>query len=139
MKKNDLNKLLEKYQPLLKKTGKQLSKAMKSAEKDLSKMYQVSQKHVELQVKNLQKEKLYHEIGKYVAGEMAKGKITLAGLDKYKKRLELIDQANEKLKRKLANINSPEKKKTTSKPKASKKKCASKKTSCKTKTKAKKK
>jgi hypothetical protein len=118
MKKNDLDKLFKKYQPMVKKTGDQLSKAMKSAEEDLGKMYKVAQTHVELQMKNLQKEKLYYDLGKFVAAKIEKGSLDVSSLEKYKKQLEKISSEGEKMKRKLSRIGtSPKKKTKTSKKK----------------------
>ena len=97
MKKSDLNKLYKKYEPALKKTGVQLSKAIKAAEEDVVKMYKVAQNHVEVQMKNLKKEKIYYDIGKAVAKKILKGDIDFAGADKYKKDLEKIDAENAKI------------------------------------------
>ena len=114
-KKTDLNKLLKKYQPVVKKTGEQLAKAVKIAEDDISKMYRVAQAHVEIQMKNLQKEKLYHELGRHIAGKLTKGTIDIPGLEKYKKQLSKIDSEGEKVKKKLSRINIIGKRKKTSK------------------------
>jgi len=104
MKKTDFNKMMKKYQPVAKKAGDQLTKAMKSAEEDISKMYRIAQAHVEIQMKNLQKEKLYHEIGKYVAGKLMKEDLNVSGLERFKKRLVQIDSEGEKMKKKLSRI-----------------------------------
>jgi hypothetical protein len=117
MKKNDLNKLIKKYEPVMKKTGEQLTKAMKSAEKDVSKMYKIAQTHVEIQMKNLQKEKLYYELGKYVAGKLKKGETEITGLEKYKKSLSKIEAEGKKMKGKLSKIGTGRKKSSTSKKK----------------------
>lgn len=111
MKKNDMNKFIKKYQPIVKKTGEQLAKAVKVAEEDISKLYRIAQTHVEIQMKNLQKEKLYHEIGKYVAEELKKEEFDSSCLEKYKKRLEKIDSEGAKMKKKLSRINKAGKKK----------------------------
>ncbi|MGB2629907.1 MAG: hypothetical protein WBD24_02185 [Candidatus Omnitrophota bacterium] len=117
MKKSDMNKMFKKYQPLVKKTGEQLSKAVKAAEKDISKMYKIAQTHVEMQMKNLQKEKLYYDLGKVVAGKLMKGEIEVAGLEKYKKSLNKLDSEGAKMKRELSRVGSSktEKKKTSKK------------------------
>lgn len=117
MKKTDLNKLLKKYQPVVKKTGEQLAKAVKIAEDDISKMYKVAQAHVEIQMKNLQKEKLYHELGKEVARRLAKEELDIPGLEKYKTRLSKINTEGEKMKKKLSRINIVGKSKKASKKK----------------------
>jgi len=114
MEKNEFNKFVEKYQPVVKKTGEQLSKVLKTAENDLSKMYKLAQTHVELQLKNLQKEKLYHDLGKYIAGELLKESFN-PKLDQYKKQLIKMNSDGEKMKRKLSGINKTAKKKSSAK------------------------
>jgi hypothetical protein len=117
MKRSDFDKVIKKYEPVMKKTGEQLAKAMKSAEKDVSKMYKVAQTHVEIQMKNLQKEKLYYDLGKYVAARLVKGDIEIAGLEKYKKSLSTIESEGRKIKGRLSRMggNTGKKKKTTKK------------------------
>ncbi|MFQ5953380.1 MAG: hypothetical protein ACE5JK_08300 [Candidatus Omnitrophota bacterium] len=117
MKKNNLNRLFKKYEPVMKKTGAQVTKAMKVAEEDISKMYKIAQTHVEIQMKNLQKEKLYYELGKHVAGKLMKGDVDIAGLEKYKKSLTRLNAEGTKMQRKLSRIGSTGKKKKTSKKK----------------------
>jgi len=124
MDKKDLDKLYRKYEPVLKKTGDQLSKAMKAAEKDVAKMYKIAQTHVEIQMKNLQKEKLYHSIGKEVAAGIMKGTIDIPGMEKYKKELNKLDSEGERMKKSLAKGGKAavKKKATPKKKTASKKK-----------------
>lgn len=113
MEMNDLNKLMEKYQPAIQKTGEQLAKAVKSAEKDLSKMYKVAQTHVEIQMKKLQKEKLYYDLGKYVAEKLVKDSLDVPSLEQYKKRLTKIDSEGDKIQKKLSRITKSGKKKAS--------------------------
>ena len=115
--KTDLNKLMKKYQPVVKKTGEQLAKAVKAAEEDIAKMYRVAQVHVEIQMKNLQKERLYHELGKYVAGKIMKDKLNVDDLEKFKKRLGKIDAEGEKMKKALARAGKAMKSRKTAKKK----------------------
>ena len=118
VKKTETDNLVTKYQPILQKTGDQLAKAVKIAEKDLSVMYQKVQTHVEIQMKNLKKEKLYYDIGKYVADRLEKGNLEIKTLDKFKKQLSKIDSEGKKMKKKLTDI---DKKKTRKAPKTVKK------------------
>ena len=111
MKKNDLNKLLKKYEPVVKKTGERLAKAAKTAEKDIAKMYNVAQAHIEIQMKHLQKEKIYHEIGKDISKKLIKDEIDIPGLDKYKKRLASIEVEEAKMKKRLSKGKKTKKKK----------------------------
>ncbi|MDP8298595.1 MAG: hypothetical protein P9L88_01625 [Candidatus Tantalella remota] len=89
--KSELSKNLKKLEPVAKKAEKQLAKAFKVAKDESAKMLRVAQAQIDIQMKNLQKEKIYHEIGKYIAAELMKGKLDMPGLDKYKKRIEKID------------------------------------------------
>lgn len=101
-KRNELDKLIKKYQPAIKETGQQLAKAIKVAEEDIAKMYKVAQTHVEIQMANIKKERLYHEIGKVVAVKLLKGELESSGLEKYKKQLDKLDQESEKKKKLLS-------------------------------------
>ena len=110
-KKSELDKLIKKYQPAIKKTGEQLTKAVKIAEEDIAKMYKVAQTHIEIQMTNLKKERLYHEIGKLVARKLVKGELADSGLDKYKKKLDVLDAEGEKKKTLLSRATQASKKK----------------------------
>ncbi len=104
MKKTDVDKLLKKYQPVMKKTGKQMAKIVKVAEEDISKLYRIAHTYVEMQMKNVQKEKLYHEIGKDISDKILTGKLEIPELDEYKKRLADISSKGSKMKKKLSRI-----------------------------------
>lgn len=117
MKNSDVNKLLKKYKPVVKETGKQMSKIAKSAEEDITKIYKIAHTYVEMQMKNLQKEKLYHEIGKHVAGKLISGKLDIPELEKYKRRLSVINLQGSKMKKKLSQISKSKKTKPAPKKK----------------------
>ncbi|MFC1570767.1 hypothetical protein ACFL4E_03180 [Candidatus Omnitrophota bacterium] len=99
--KVEMDKLMKKYQPAMKKTGKQLVKAVQVAEEDIAKMYKVAQTHVEIQMTNIKKERLYHEIGKLVARKLMRGELEGAGLDKFKKQLDKLETEGDKKKKLL--------------------------------------
>jgi hypothetical protein len=102
-KKNDLSALVKQYEPVVKKAGEQISKAMKAAEKDIARMYRVAETHVEIQMKNLQKEKLYYDIGKEVSSKIMKGSVlSEADIEKFKKKINKIDAESAKKKRQLS-------------------------------------
>jgi len=115
MKKTDMNKLMKKYKPVIKKTGKQLSEVAKTAEEDITKIYKIAHTYVEMQMKNLQKEKLYHELGKYIAEKTLSGKLDIPELGKFKKRLMEVDSQGSKMKKKLSRISKIKKTKKTKK------------------------
>jgi len=117
MEKSEVNKLLKKYKPVMQKTGKQMSKIAKSAEEDISKVYKIAHTYVEMQMKNIQKEKLYHEIGKFVAGKLLSGKLDIPELEKYKRRLTAINLQGSKMKKKLSRISKTGKTKASPKKK----------------------
>lgn len=109
-KKIDFKKMLQQYEPQMKKTGEQIVKAAKKAEEEITKAYKVTQTHVEIQMGNLQKEKLYHEIGKEVAKKLMKGEIVDSALDKYKKKLEKLETEGDKNRKKLSHKSKAKKK-----------------------------
>jgi hypothetical protein len=106
VKKTDIDNLITKYQPVLKKTGDQLSKAVKTAEDDIAKLYQKVQTHLGIQMKNLKKEKLYYDIGKYVADHLEKNDFDQKIFNKFKKELTKIDSEGRKMQKKLKSIDS---------------------------------
>ena len=111
-KKNDMNTIMEKYRPMLQKFGDDLGKAAKKGEKAAVRMSKVLKIELDMLGTNLQKEKLYHELGKHVAKKLADESFDLPGLEKYKKRLEKINSEGESMKKKLKSIG---KKKTSKK------------------------
>ncbi len=114
-KKNELDKLMKKYQPAIKKTGEQLAKAVQVAEEDIAKMYKIAQTHVEIQMTNLKKERLYHEIGKLVARKLIKDELEGAGLDKFKKKLDNLEAEGDKKKKLLERASKEGKKRRKAK------------------------
>ena len=89
----------------------QIKKAVKKAEEDITKMYKITQTHVEIQMGNLQKEKVYHQIGKDVAKKLLKGDIVDPSLEKYRKKLEKLEADGDKKKKKLSRVAKAKKKK----------------------------
>ncbi|MBD3296135.1 MAG: hypothetical protein GF392_02055 [Candidatus Omnitrophica bacterium] len=122
----EMDNLVKKYQPAVKRTGEQLSKALKVAEEDISKMYKMSQLHIEAQMKNMEREKLYYDLGKDVAPKLLNGELEGMGLDKHKKHLEKIYARGEKLKKAIVRQGKkkgkPSKKRTVKKKTAKKQK-----------------
>ncbi len=123
--KKDFENFMEKTKPVMERTGQHLSKAYKSAEEDIGRMYKIAQNKMEIQWNNLQKEKVYHRIGKEVADLLTKGKLDVPELEKYKEELDKFASDNKKIERRIKKITKtkdkePEKKK-------GKKSCSSKK------------
>jgi hypothetical protein len=114
-KKSDLSALVKQYEPVVKKAGDQISRAMKAAEKDIARMYRVAETHVEIQMKNLQKEKLYYDIGKEVSCKIMKGGISEADIEKFKKKINKIDAEAAKKKKQLSKVGKAAKSRTVKK------------------------
>ena len=112
--KEDMGNIIKKYQPSVRKTGKQLAKAVKAAEEDIARMYRVAQAQVEIQMTNLQKEKLYHAIGKEAAGMMLKGELEIPVFDKYIKKLKTLDTTTQEKKNAIIAIGRSKRKKNSS-------------------------
>ena len=109
--KADIEKAIKKYQPAVKKTGEQLAKAVKAAEEDIARMYKIVQAHVEIQMTNIQKERLYHEIGKDVASRIMKGEINTPEMEKYRKKLTGLEAEKDKKKKTISAVSRTKKKK----------------------------
>lgn len=101
----DVKGLAKRYEPVAKQTGKQLQKAMNAAGKDLEKMYKIAHGHFDVQLKHVQKEKVYHELGKYVAERLKSGKLKVTDLEKFKKKIDGLDAEEGKIMKKISSIN----------------------------------
>lgn len=119
--KQDFDNLVQKCKPVMDKTGQNLSKAVKAAEEDIGRMYRVAQNHMEIHWNNVQKEKVYHRIGKEVAALLIEEKIDVKELNKYKAQLKKLSAENEKIKKKISKISKGKKKTGTAKKKTAKK------------------
>ncbi len=116
-KKNDLNKAVEKYGPMLKKFGEEIGEAAKKGEEGVIKMSKLLKIQFDIMGLALQKEKLYYEIGKEVAGKLLTEEMDLSSLDKYKKRLSKVNSEGTKMKKTLSRAGEVRKKKTAKKKK----------------------
>jgi len=103
-KKGDMKKVIEKYGPMMKKFGNEVGEAAKKGEESLIMMSKVLKIQMDILGGTLQKEKLFHEIGKDVAAKLLKGSIDLPGMDKYKKRLLEIDAEGRKKKKAISRV-----------------------------------
>lgn len=124
--KKDFENFMERSKPVMEKTGQHLSKAYKSAEEDIGRMYKIAQNKMEIQWNNLQKEKVYHRIGKEVAELLKEGNLDVPELDKYKEELDKFASDNKKIERRIKKISKPKEKKDPEKKK-DKESCSSKK------------
>jgi transcription initiation factor TFIIIB Brf1 subunit/transcription initiation factor TFIIB len=89
--KKDMEQMAKKYHPAVKKTGEQFARAVREAEDEIARMYKIAQAQVEIQMTNLKKEKMYHTIGKEVAGMILRGELEIPVFDKYISELKTLD------------------------------------------------
>jgi len=116
-KNKDLQKVFEQYKPMLKKFGDDLGEAAKKGEEGVIKMSKLLKLQLDVMGLSFQKEKIYHEIGKDVAKKLVKGEIEIAGLEKYKKRLEKLASEGEKAKKTISKVKSARARKKSAKKK----------------------
>ncbi len=114
-KKTEMNKMLDKYGPMLKKLGDDLGDVAKKGEEGVIKISKVLKIQMDMLGVSLQREKLYYEIGKEVAAKMLEGDEDLSSLNKYKKKLSKIQSEGEKKKKTLSRVVKPAKKGTQKK------------------------
>ena len=101
---------------MLKKFGDEVGDAAKKGEEGVVKMSKLLKLQIDVMGLTVQKEKLYHELGKEVAEKLMKGQTEITGLEKYKKRLDKIMVQGEKAKKTISKVKkSPAKKKATKK------------------------
>ena len=117
VKKNDLNKSFERFGVMMKRFGDDLGRAAKKGEKEVVKMSKRFKIQLDLMGVALQKEKLYHEIGKEVSEKLLKEELDISGLDKYKKRLVKFDAEGKKMKKALSRGSGTRKKSASKKAK----------------------
>jgi glutamyl/glutaminyl-tRNA synthetase len=126
-RKKEIESFMERYQPVIRKTGDQFAKAVKTAEEDLSKLYKKTQLQLDIQMKNFQKEKLYYDIGKILAEKIISGEIEHPDFKKFRKQLKKIESENKKTKKKIKAIDKIGKAKSDTSRKGGKKKTVRKK------------
>jgi hypothetical protein len=117
--KEDMDKMAKKYQPAVKEAGKQLTKAVKEAEEEMARVYKTVQAQIEIQMTKVQKEKLYHTIGKEAADMMLKGELEIPVFDKYIEKLKALDVTTKKKKLSIAAISRSKRKKSSTSKKGS--------------------
>ncbi|MFH1552486.1 MAG: hypothetical protein ABID83_02450 [Candidatus Omnitrophota bacterium] len=114
-KKTDMSKIFEKYGPMLKKFGDEVGEVAKKGEEGVIKMSKLAKIQLDILGVSLQKEKLYYELGKEVAGKILKDDFNLSGMEKYKKQLSKIKLEGEKMKNNFSKVSKSGKKKTVAK------------------------
>ena len=117
MAKKDMEKIMDKYRPMLKKFGNEVGEAAKKGEESVVTMSKVLRMQLDMLGISLQREKLYYEIGKDVAARIMKGSLEIEGFEKYKSRLAKMQSDNEKKKKAISKVRSSGKKKKVKKTK----------------------
>lgn len=102
--KPEINKIIDKYRPMFKKFGAEVGEAAKKGEESVVTMSKIFKIQMDMFGLNLQKEKLYHEIGKEVAGKLLKDSLDVADLEKYRKDLVKLQSAADKKKRDISKV-----------------------------------
>jgi len=104
VKKQDIDKVMEKYKPVLKKFGEDVGKAAKKGEENVVVMSKLMKIQLDLASMSLQREKLYYDIGKEVADKLMKGTLNIEGLEKYKTKLSKIKTDGDKKRKAISRV-----------------------------------
>ena len=102
--RKEINKIVEKYRPVLKKFGDEVSQVAKKGEESVVAMSKMLKIQLDMLGLSLQKEKLYHEMGKEVAMKLMSDSFDAADLEKYKRELTRIHAASEKKKKAMSKV-----------------------------------
>ena len=98
------NDILNKYNPMLKKIGEEAAKLAKKSEEGVKSISQMAKIQMDILASQIQKEKIYYDIGKEVAEKIMGKGLDVASLDKYKKRLSALEKQAEKKKKEIGKI-----------------------------------
>ncbi len=112
-KKNDMNMIIDKYGPVLKKFGDEVGEVAKKGEENVIKMSKIIKLQLDIMGLSLKKEKIYYEIGKEAAGKLIKGDTDFTSLEKFKTRLSKVEIDTEKRKKTISKVSKGGKKKAT--------------------------
>jgi len=106
----EVNQLLDQAKDKFKKFGKELSVLAKKSEKEIVKASRAGKIQLDIMGLNMQKEKLYYDIGKKVASLNAKKKLDITGLEQFWKKMRNLESAARKRKRALSGVRKENKK-----------------------------
>lgn len=105
----DFNKFLDQAKGRFKEFGKEVSVLAKKSEKEIIKASKAGKIQLDIVGLNMQKEKLYYDIGKKVVSLNVKKKLDITGLEPYWKKMRRIEQDARKKKRELSTVGKPKK------------------------------
>ncbi len=100
----DFAKLLEQAKERFKEIGKEVSVLAKKSEKEIAKASRVGKIRLDIVGLNMQKEKLYYDIGKKVVSLNAKKKLGISELEPLFKKMSKIESTARKKKRELRGM-----------------------------------
>ena len=100
----DLSKLLDQAKVRFQNFGKELSVLAKKSEKEIIKASKTGKIQLDIVGLNMQKEKLYYDIGKKVVSLNAKNKLEISGLESYWGKLRKIESDARSRKKDLSSI-----------------------------------
>ena len=100
----DLSKFLDQAKVRFQDFGKELSVLAKKSEKEIVKASKTGKIQLDIVGLNVQKEKLYYDIGKKVVSLNAKNKLEISELEPYWKKLSKIESDARGRKKDLSSV-----------------------------------
>ena len=97
-------KLMEQARKKAKSVGKELGILAKKSEKEIVKASKLGKIQLDMVGLNMQKEKLYYDIGKKVISLKAKKNLDIPGLENYWKKMRRLNAGTRKKKRELSTV-----------------------------------
>jgi len=104
-RQKEINRLLGQAKDGFRKFGKELGVLAKKSEKGLVKVSKSGKIQLDIMGLNVQKEKLFYDIGKKVADLNTKKNLGLAELESYWKKMNKIEKEVESKQKALSSVN----------------------------------
>jgi len=107
-KKNDtqkeFSKLVDQAKDRLRKFGDEVKVLAKKSEDEIVKVSKAGKIQLDIMGLNVQKEKLYYDIGKKIVSLNAKNKIDIPEINAYLKKIDKLDSVARKKKKDLSHV-----------------------------------
>jgi hypothetical protein len=103
-RKEDFNRMLAQAKDRFRKFGEELSVLARKSEKGILKASKAGRVQLDIMSLNVQKEKLYYDIGKKVANLNAKKNLGIPELEPHWKRMERLEGDAQKKRELLARV-----------------------------------
>ena len=100
----ELNRILDQAKDGFRKFGKELGIFAKKSEKEIVKASKAGKIQLDIMGLNVQKEKLYYDIGKKVVSLNAKSNVGIPELEPFWKKIERLDSDTRKKKKILSAV-----------------------------------